>query len=139
MKYDTIRNAYDFVSAGEPFEHVAYVRLSTGEAFFKSDEAGMDELPEDIDERVEDYRAIPHKYDLDLGQDLVWRFVRQEIPDLEDRIRSFFRRQGAYGRFKDYLAERGILEKWYEYGEQQTHEALHEWCKDNNVELEEET
>lgn len=136
MKYDTLRDAYDFVSMGDPFDHSAFVRLSTGEVFFKSEMAGVSNLPEDIDENFDDFLAPPHKHDLDLGQDLVWRFVRQEVPGLEDKVRSFFRHRGAYGRFKDLLEELGILERWYDFEEQETETALREWCKRKNIELE---
>ncbi len=34
------------------------------------------------------------------------------LPDDHERVRQFFRRKGAYSRYKDLLDKRGLLEKW---------------------------
>ncbi|MDG5978282.1 hypothetical protein H010_23731 [Hydrogenophaga taeniospiralis CCUG 15921] len=57
------------------------------------------------------YLATPHhKNELDLGRELVLAFVAQELPGEYDRCADFFRRRGAYGRFKGYLESRDVLE-----------------------------
>ena len=47
-----LRNAFDFVSAGDPFEHSAWICLDTGKIHWRSSETGLDDedLPEDIDD-----------------------------------------------------------------------------------------
>ena len=50
-----------------------------------------------------------HKNDLGLGQDLVMSFIEQELPDEFNTVASYFRKNGAYRRFKDLLEERDQL------------------------------
>lgn len=62
--------------------------------FFASDIAGLDELPADLDES-DDYIAIPHKNDLDLGKPLVMDFVYTRCPEEIDRVLMIFSRRGG--------------------------------------------
>ncbi len=50
MTYDTIEDAFLFVSSAAPFECIAVVHRKTGETFYASLMAGDDELPDDLDE-----------------------------------------------------------------------------------------
>lgn len=134
MNYETIEDAYHFVSGAPPYEHTAVIHRATGEAFFASEMAGYDEIPEDAEES--DYLWIPHKNDLDLGKPLVMDFILNRRPDLYDEILEIFRRKGAYGRFKGLLERKGLLEEWYAFEEEKTREALVRWCGENGVELE---
>jgi hypothetical protein len=47
-----LRDALDFVSAGEAFDHSAYISLDTGKIYWSSTEAGLGEedIPQDIDD-----------------------------------------------------------------------------------------
>ena len=105
MTYDTIENAFLFVSSAAPFECTAVVHRKTAETFYASLMAGYDELPDDLDES-DDYIGIPHKSDLDLGKPLVMEFVRSGCPEEIDRVLTIFSRRGAYGRFKDLWSRR---------------------------------
>lgn len=134
MSFSEIEDAFGFVSSDQPYMHRAYVSKTTGETFYQSDTSDLDELPEDIYEN-DDYIEIPHKNDLNLGQRLVWQFVEKEIPGLADKVRSFFSRKGAYSRYKDFLEEVGLLDKWHEFEDSRTREALIQWCKDNEIEI----
>ena len=71
-----------------------------------------------------------------MGQRLVWRFVEKEIPGLEPKVRGFFSRRGAYSRYKAFLAEIDLLDKWYEFEDRETQKALRTWCAENEIELE---
>jgi hypothetical protein len=62
-------------------------------------------------------------------------FVAAELPDDYDTVAGFFRRRGAYGRFKDLLDARGKLQRWYEFENQATEDALRDWCADNGIQL----
>lgn len=135
MTYDTIEDAFLFVSSTASFEHIAVVHRQTGESFFASDIAGYDELPEDLDES-DDYIGIPHKNDLNLGKPLVIDFVRSRCPEEIDQVLTIFRRRGAYGRFKDLLERKALLDEWYVFEQQRTRQALLLWCEENNIELE---
>ncbi|MCK4623407.1 MAG: hypothetical protein KAT62_14495 [Desulfuromonadales bacterium] len=134
MTYDTIEEAFLFVSSASPFENTAIVHRTTEEVFFSSQMAGYDERPEDA-ENNDDYLWIPHKNDFDLGKPLVMDFVRDRCPDQIDRVLVIFRRPGAYSRFKDLLATADLLEAWYAFEQERTREALLQWCAENKVVL----
>lgn len=136
VRYEKIRDAFDFVSFGRPIDHEAYLCLETGETHWHT-EFGDDEepLPEDVGD-ADKYLAIPHKNDLDLGQRLALRFVQERLPEAYDTVRAYFGRAGAYARFKDLLDARGLLQQWYDYEEAATDDALREWCEDNGIALE---
>ncbi len=134
MPYETIEEAFHFVSSGPPFERTAVLNRVTGEAFYASDMAGYDEIPEDA-EGSDDYLWIPHKNDLNLGKPLVMDFILSSSPDLYDDVLGIFRRKGAYGRFKGLLERKGLLQEWYAFEEEKTREALIRWCEENGVVL----
>ena len=58
-----------------------------------------------------------------------------ELPHCHDRIVGFFRRKGAYARFKDLLDSEGALELWYKYEAEATEKALRDWCAENDIQL----
>jgi len=135
MTYEIIEEAFFFVSGAQPYERDAVVNRVTGEAFYASDMAGYDEIPEDAEDS-DDYIWIPHKHDLDLGKPLVIDFILSSSPDLYDDVLGIFRRKGAYGRFKGLLERKGFLQEWYAFEEEKTQERLLRWCEENEVVLE---
>ena len=134
VQYSELRDAFDFVSFGQPMEHEAYLCLRTAKCYGHS-EYGNDEepLPKNIDE-AGTYIAIPHKNDLDLGKALVLTFADTHLPESYDKVQRIFSRAGAYARFKDLLEHRRMLEQWYEFEETASDDALRRWCKDNDIE-----
>ena len=133
---DELRIAFEFVSSGAPSEHNAYICLDTGRIYWDSASAGLDEddLPDDL-ETSDRYIAVPHKNDLGLGRRLALSFADREMPDSYNIVAGFFRRRGAYARFKDLLETRGLLKLWYETENQAMEEALVAWCEENGVQL----
>ena len=136
MTYSSVEDAFLFVSSAAPFEHSAVVHRITGETFFASAYTGDSDFPDDVDDNY-DYIAIPHRNDLDLGKPLVMEFVLSHCPELSDRVVVIFSRRGAYGRYKELLAEKDLLEKWYAFEKARTREALLEWCVENGLIIEE--
>jgi hypothetical protein len=136
VKYDDLSLAFGFVSSAAPMEHSAYVSLDTGKVWWTSDssDAFEEEIPEDF-ETSDRYLAMPHKNELDLGRRLALRFVAQELPGCYDQVGRFFRRQGAYARFKDLLEREGVLERWYSFEADAVESALRKWCSENGLEL----
>jgi hypothetical protein len=130
-----LRNAFDFVSAGGPFDHSAWICLDTGKIYWRSPATGLDDedLPDDIDD-ADRYLAVPSQHDLDLGRRLALAFVAQELPDDYDTVVGFFRRRGAYGRFKNLLQTRVLLTSWYEFENRAADEALAAWCAEHDIE-----
>src|SRR5207245_11046329 len=96
-------------------EHHDYISIDTSKIYCISEANPLEEeIPDDL-ETSDRYIAIPHKNDLDLGSDLALRFSADELPGLHNKIEGFFRRRGAYARFKELLASEGYLDKWYAF------------------------
>jgi hypothetical protein len=130
-----LRDAFDFVGAGEAFDHSAYISLDTGKIYWRSTDADLQEgdLPEDLDDS-DQYLAVPSQRELGLGRRLALAFAMDELPDDYVTVAGCFRRRGAYGRFKGFLDTRGKLERWYEFENKATDEALAAWCAEHGIE-----
>jgi hypothetical protein len=94
----------------------------------------LDSLPDDIDDG-EKFLPIPDKRELDLGKPLALDFARQFLPGDFDEVRQFFSRRGAYARFKELLARRNALERWYDFEAEAEERALRMWCDLNSIEV----
>lgn len=90
-----------------------------------------DELPEDLDDD-EKYLPIPDKKELGLAKPLALDFARECVPDGFEEVRDIFSRSGAYKRFRAFLIQRRVLERWYNFETKATERALREWCADND-------
>jgi len=135
VRYSELLDAFEFVSFGVQVEHGAYIDLDTGSIYYVSAEIEMEEeVPDDL-ETSDRYLAVPHKNDLNLGRDLVLSFVDDEIPSEYDTVAGFFRKKGAYGRYKDFLEARRLLDRWYAFEARATERALRAWSQENNIEL----
>jgi len=129
-----IEMAFEFVSSARPEEHTAVLDKSTGRICYHSEFGDLDEIPDDLWES-KDVVGIPHKNEFDLGRQLVLRFVGSRIPDDYAAVEDIFRRRGAYGRYKDLLSSRGLLDEWYEFEKQAADKAMQEWCEAQGIEL----
>jgi hypothetical protein len=136
IKYDDLSAAFDFVSFAAPFEHRAFVCLDTGAIHWISETSPIDEedLPDDLD-TSDRYIAIPHKNDLDLGNNLALRFAEEQLPHRYASVEACFGHRGAYARFKELLAAERCLEKWYAFEAECTERALRNWCAENQIHL----
>ena len=134
IRLSDLEDALMFASAGMGMDASAYVDRETGEIYYAGELVDADELPEDL-EVSDRYLKIPDKRELDLGQSLVFDFVADHAAEEHDRVRDIFRRRGAYGRFKDFLDDKGLLDTWYRYEEDKTRDALREWCSDEGLNL----
>ena len=136
IKYDDLSLAFDFVSSGAPMEHRAFLSLETGKVYWISELNPVDEedVPDDLDTSGR-YLEIPHKNDLDLGQQLAMRFVKERLPAQYNRVAGIFRSRGAYRRFKELLAVEGCLDQWYAFETEATEQALREWCEEHDIQL----
>jgi len=135
VKLSELVEAFEWVSAVGPFENEAYVSRASGRIWLVSD---LDDSGEDPPEDVGDeslYLSVPSKNELDLGRSLALRFVEEQLPESSERVKDFFARSGAYGRFKDLLQECDRLDAWYAYEAKGVEEALRAWASDNDVEL----
>ncbi len=133
--FSDIAEAFDFVSMAPYGQCTAVLRLDTGKILCQSDMGDLDEIAAAGDLEGVPYVEIPHKNDLDLGQELVFEFVDKHLPNAYERVRSFFDRPGAYGRFKDLLEDKDLLQAWYDFENARQEQALRQWCADNDVPL----
>lgn len=135
INYADLLDAFEFVSFGALFENSAFICVDTGVIYCTSDTLELDEeVPEDL-ETSERYIAIPHKNELNLGRDLALSFVDQALPNDYNTVAGFFRRKGAYSRFKQLLESRGVLNAWYLFETHAVEVALRQRCDENNVQL----
>ena len=134
ISFSEIEDAFLYVSSDHPFTNSAVINKKKGKIFYRSEYSDIDEFPEDVENEY--YIEIPHKNDLDLGQNLVFEFVSKYIPDRFDEVDSYFRKKGAYSKYKYLLERLNLLEKWYEFEDERTKTALQEWCRDNGLEFE---
>jgi hypothetical protein len=133
LKLTDLIAAYDWVSADPSGENQACVNRRSGQVYWITDAVDLDEeLPDDLDDGGK-YIAVPNKYDLDLGTALVFRFVREHLADESAQVAGFFRGRGAYGRFKDFLARRQLLDTWYAYETSKVEGALLAWVSEHDI------
>jgi len=132
-EYSEVESAVEFMSDELGGANLAIYDRVTDKVLYRSDYSGVDEIPEDIDD--ERYVEIPNKRDLDLGRDLVFRFIEQAMPEDKDLVYGFFRHPGAYSNFKNLLSHRNQLEQWFDFENRAMREAIEQWCKENRSEL----
>jgi hypothetical protein len=134
ISFTDLELAFEFVSSGGLGENQAFLDKQSGKIYWHSEALGNDaleELPEDIDD--EKYIEIPHKNELDLGKPLVMDFVSEFLPDDYDKVRRIFSKRGAYGRFKDLLVYKGLLDSWHDFSNRAEAAALRAWCEENAI------
>jgi hypothetical protein len=98
----------------------------------------MDEeapLPGDI-ESTGQYVTVPAASELGLGRELMFRFAASHLPGDRERVQELFARDDGYDRFARLLEERGLLDAWYRFREDETRTALAHWCSQHGLQLE---
>lgn len=134
VEFKDILEAFEFVNFGSMYEHQAFLDTSIGKIYYHSESGDdMDELPEDIDD--ERFIEIPHKNELNLGEKLVLKFAYLYFPDEVGRMQTMFDRKGAFSRYKAFLDQKGMLERWYEFESKEQEKALREWCGANSIKI----
>lgn len=105
----------------------AWVSRDDGRLLFGGMDGG-EPLPEDVEDAAR-YAELPCARDLDLGHALVFDFVRESAPDQSQRVRDFFHRRGAWGRFKSLMSDLGLLDAWHRHEDEAQRRALREWAE----------
>jgi len=129
-------DAFQWASAGgSSYESAACVDRATGRIWLTSD---MDELGEEPPEDIDDeslYLPVPTQHELDLGRALALRFAQEHLPARYEQIRDYFRKSGAFGRFKSLLDGVGQLDAWHAYEAKGIEDALRAWADGNGIEV----
>jgi hypothetical protein len=129
VSFEQLMTVFESVWFDSQEESDAAFSPSTGEFYFHSPYTDEDEIPEDI----EDLIYLPHKDEFDLGQRLVHEFIGSEAPEHRQQVRAIFSRRGAYRRYKEFLHEKGLLDRWYAFEEERKKAAVLEWCAENGI------
>jgi hypothetical protein len=135
--FKDIEDAYDFVNFDSYGINRAILRKDTGKILYQSELANLKEI-EIAEDMLNDENCIeiPHKNDLDLGQYLVFDFMREYLPAKLELVNNFFYYPGAYSNYKALLESEGLLQTWHDFENSKQREALLQWCKKNGIELE---
>ena len=134
---DDLVMAIDMVSASEScgIDSYAYVCTVTGKVWvtgFDDESLEDQDLASDLSDNPQ-YIMAPDKREMDLGRDLVFKFIGEELPNELERVYGFFRRRGAYGKYKRLLEQHQLLEQWHGHEEQEVERALERWCEANSL------
>jgi len=132
VKFTDIRDAFFFVSSEGYGFHSAVLNRETGRLYYRSEIGDLDEIT-DADLDLDACIDIPHRNDLGLSQELVFEFVADHLPDEYGRTQQIFRKRGAYGRFKDLLESKGLLQTWFDFEHEREEQALRQWCAENDI------
>lgn len=135
FKFSDIEWGIEMVSMDQVGDHRVAVDKKTGAVYHNCEDADIEEIPEGFEES-ESAVFLPSKRALDLGSNLVFDFARSRIPEDYDKVRDFFSKRGAYGRFKDFLEQKGLLDEWHNFENSAFEHAVRQWCEDNEIELE---
>ena len=133
VKFSDLIDAVEMLSGAPPYAMQAFLDKSTGVVYWQGDAVPEEEEPPGDLSDDERYLEIPNKNEFDLGSQLAFRFVRDQLPSEYDKVSGFFARSGAYSRFKDLLARHGKLESWYRFEEVAINEAVSEWATSNEL------
>jgi hypothetical protein len=131
INFSDIEEAFFFVSSESYGLHTAILNTTTGVLCYRSEISDFDEFDDVLD--WEHCVNIPHKNELGLGQEIVFEFVENNLPNAYERVCQIFKKRGAYGKFKSLLSSRGLLQRWFDFENQQTKEVLRKWCQKNGI------
>jgi len=134
IKLSDVEEAFFFVSSASYGLHRAILDKDTGQIYYSSEMGDLDEIGSHEMELV-NFIEIPHKNDLDLGQELINEFVQVYLPDEYNHVHQIFKRPGAYSRFKYFLESKGLLQTWYDFENQHTASSLRQWCEENGLDI----
>ena len=133
-QFSDIQDALLFVSSARCGMNSAILCKDTGEIYYHSEDGAIDEI-DDEEFDCDDFIEIPHKIDLGLGRELVYEFVDKYLANEINRVQTIFQSRGAYSRFRDFLEQRKMLQRWYDFESLREEEVLRQWCKENEIHL----
>jgi len=134
LSFNDIKDAFFFVSSASYGMHSAVLSKETDQIYYRSEMGDLDEISdEDLDWEM--CIDIPHKNDIGLGRQLVFEFIERHLHDEYHRVQYFFRKRGAYSRFKDLLESKGLLQSWYDFENTRDEKVLRQRCEDNDIKL----
>lgn len=137
VKFSALLDAYDWSSSFTDGSMQAFVSRTTGQVHYVSDHPDVEleeEPPSDLDDESV-YVCVPSKNELNLGKSLALSFAQEHMVDAFETVASFFRKSGAYGKFKALLERNDLLQTWYDYEKNAIELALREWGAEEGIEI----
>jgi predicted AlkP superfamily pyrophosphatase or phosphodiesterase len=134
MSYDTIEDAFNYISTGQPGDRRAMVNRVTGKVFLESAESVFDKIPPEFDSDS-DYLLIPSRQDLDPGKSLILEFFNTHAQAEVPQVKAIFNRSGGFRNVKALMRSLHLLDLWHIYAEKRIEELLRKWCQDNGLGL----
>ena len=137
ITYADLEAALGWSSSGGQGENEALICLAhssrPAQVYYRSAYGDEPEpLPDDIDDESL-YLAVPHQNELNLGRDLIFRFVETQAPQIESQVKAAFRQRGAYSKFKSAVDRAGLLAQWFAFEAAETRTALTSWAEENGL------
>ena len=107
---------------------------SKKDEIFLSNIGEYENLSEDeIDELFEESIILPTQHEINEYQIMIDFINTIENPEIKNNLQRMIQGKGAFRRFKDYCAEMGIIQDWYDCKEQKYKEIAINWCKRNEL------
>ena len=134
VKLTEVIDSLDFTN-----DEIEYYYNPDTEEIFMSNIGEIESLNEDeLDELFEKSIMLPTRYDID-EYEMMEDFAETiEDTRLQNQLYISLNGRGAFRRFKDTCINFDIIDDWYNYRDQKYKELAINWCKDNNIEFEQE-
>ena len=134
VKLTEVIDALDFIN-----DEIEYYYNPDTEEIFMSNIGEIENLNEDeLDELFEKSIMLPTRYDIN-EYEMMEDFAETiEDTRLQNQLYISLNGRGVFRRFKDTCINFDIIDDWYNYRDQKYKELAINWCKDNNIEFEQE-
>ena len=130
LRYSDLEDAFEFNVVG-PDEFCTLVHKQTGECLYIAD-GSPDQYPEDD---IESWIELPTKRAVGLGAPLARLFISgcgELEPILFEKVSGG---KGFFKRFRSALIEFNLLEKWYDFENEEKRKALMRWASDIGLQV----
>jgi len=96
-------------------------------------------IAKDIITKSGDYIYLPSKFDIH-EYHVIERFILSlDDPLTSDHLFGVIQGSGAYRRFKDAVHEYGLQDQWHRYRDNTLKEIAIDWCRENNIDFDDES
>ena len=89
---------------------------------------------EEIDKLFEESIILPTQYEINEYQMMEDFIETVESSEIKNNLQRLIQGKGTFRRFKDYCAERNIIQDWYDFRDKKYKEIAIDWCKQNELE-----
>ena len=83
-----------------------------------------------------DYIGLPSKFDLNEYRIMESFIIEVPSEKQKEVLLNAIKGKGAFAKFRKYVEQFNLLEKWYEYDNNALTEFAKNWCRENEIEFE---